>query len=395
MADIDDRETRIDDEGDRPSLPTKYRYAGATLLAAAAIAVRMLVAASHSPVHLILFYGAVTISVWLFDLGPGLLTLAICFGLAALDLQPLRNVGIFFKGEPLGLAVSIATNLGIVLIVARLKAQRRRLRGALDEMARLRRSAEASRQAAEHNRDAAERANRDKAEYLATISHELRTPLNSMVLSAAALRRGGTENAPRWLDRIDNAAFAISKMVERLLEFARIENRRLEIARVPFNLPEIVRKEVDLQRPVAEARSIKLVSSIADLPETSINGDAVRIQDAVSNLLSNAIKFSPDDSRIEVVLSEGVDNVELRVTDLGVGIAPEFLPRVFDRFAQDGRSLRVNPGLGLGLFIVKHVVELHGGSVAATSEGIGKGATFTMTLPKAPAEKRAALQDAS
>jgi signal transduction histidine kinase len=215
------------------------------------------------------------------------------------------------------------------------------------------------------------------------------------VLSAAALRRGGMDNAPRWLDRIDNAAFAISKMVERLLEFARIENRRLEIARERFNLEEIVRREVDLQRPVAEAKRIKLTSSIGNVGEITIDGDAVRIQDAVSNLLTNAIKFTADEGRIELALFDGGNIVELRVTDSGVGITPQFLPRVFERFAQDERSLRVNPGLGLGLFIVKHVVELHGGTIAAASDGVGKGATFTMTLPKASPEQGTSLEGAS
>jgi signal transduction histidine kinase len=393
MADTRDIQANL--EGTRSALATPYRYGGAILIAALAIAARMLVASWHSPVHLILFYGAITASVWLFDLGPGLLTLAICFIPAALDLKPLREAGIFFTGEPLGLVLSIVTNLATVLIVARLKAQERRLRDALGQMAGLRRNAEASRQAAEHDREAAEKANRDKAEYLATISHELRTPLNSMVLSAAALRRGGMDNAPRWLDRIDNAAFAISKMVERLLEFARIENRRLEIARERFNLAEIVRREVDLQRPVAEAKRIKLTSSIGNVGEITIDGDAVRIQDAVSNLLTNAIKFTADEGRIELALFDGGNIVELRVTDSGVGITPQFLPRVFERFAQDERSLRVNPGLGLGLFIVKHVVELHGGTIAAASDGVGKGATFTMTLPKASPEQGTSLEGAS
>jgi len=395
MADVRNRETLINAERTDSALSTLYRYGGAILVAAAAIAVRTVVASWYSPGHLILYYGAVATSVWLFDFGPALLTLGICFTLAALNLRPLRDAEIFFTDEWWGLVVSIATNLGIVLIVARLKAQGRRLRSALDEMAGLRRSAEASRQAAERDREAAERANRDKAEYLATISHELRTPLNSMVLSSAALRRGGIDGASRWLDRIDNAAFALSKMVERLLESARIENQRLEIARERFNLAEIVRREVDLMRPTAEAKRIELTADVSGAADTVIDGDAERIQEGVSNLLTNAIKFTPDEGRIEVALSDGGDTVELRVTDSGVGIAPEFLPHVFERFAQDQHSLRVNPGLGLGLFIVKHVVELHGGTIAASSAGVGKGSTFIMTLPKVPAERATPLEDAS
>jgi signal transduction histidine kinase len=371
-----------------------YRYLGATAFALVVIGVRIGVASMHSSVHLIFYYAAITASVWLFDIGPALLTFALCFIPAMLDVGTFRGLGIYFVGDTLGLVVSITINLAIILIVAQLKATERRLRSALGEMEGLRRTAEASRQAAERDREAAENANRDKAEYLATISHELRTPLNSMVLSAAALRRGGLDGAPRWLDRIDNAAFALSKMVERLLEFSRIENRRLEIARVRFSVGDIVRREIDLMRPVAESKRIKLAVALADSAATTIEGDAERIQDAVSNLLSNAIKFTPDDGQIEVALSDGIGAVRLRVSDSGVGIAPEFLPRVFERFAQDERALRVNPGLGLGLYIVKHVVELHGGSITAASAGLGKGATFTMTLPKAPVEQAGNL-DAS
>lgn len=378
-----------------PTLSTSYRYGGAILIAAAAIALRMMVASWHSPVHLILYSSGVLASVWLFDLGPGLITLGICYTLASLDLKPLRDAGIFFTGERLALVVSIATNLAIVLIVARLKAQTRRLRTALHEMEGLRRSAEVSRQAAERDREIAEKANRDKAEYLAIISHELRTPLNAMVLSAAALRRGGKDGAGRSLDRIETAAFALSKMVERLLEFARIENQRLEIALVRFNFGEMVRRQIDLTRPAADAKRIRVSADVSGTADTTIDGDATRLEDAVSNLLSNAIKFTPADGHIEVALSDGAETVALRVSDSGSGIAPEFLPRVFERFAQDERSLRVNPGLGLGLFIVKHVVELHGGTISASSEGTGKGATFTMTLPKVPSEPRPELEDAS
>jgi signal transduction histidine kinase len=395
MADARDHQNLMKPEPTESSLSTSYRYGGAILIAAAALALRMMLASWHSPVHLILYSGGVLASVWLFDLGPGLLTLGICCTLASLNLKPLRDAGIFFTGETLALTVSIATNLAIVLIVARLKAQERRLRSALTEMEGLRRNAEVSRQAAEQDREVAEKANRDKAEYLAIISHELRTPLNAMVLSAAALRRGGKDGAGRSLDRIETAAFALSKMVERLLEFARIENQRLEIARVRFNLGEIVGHQIDLMRPAAETKRIKITAAVSDATDTTIDGDATRIEDAVSNLLTNAIKFTPTDGRVEVALSNSAETVVLRVTDSGAGISPEFLPRVFERFAQDERSLRVNPGLGLGLFIVKHVVELHGGTITASSAGTGKGATFTMTLPKAGADQPSRVKDAS
>src|ERR1700683_2098516 len=176
-----------------------YRYLGATAFALVVIGVRIGVASMHSSVHLLFYYAAITPSVWLFDIGPALLTFALCFIPAMLDVGTFRGLGIYFVGDPVGLVVSITINLAIILIVAQLKATERRLRSALGEMEGLRRTAEASRQAAERDREAAENANRDKAEYLATISHELRTPLNSMVLSAAALRRGGLAGAARWV----------------------------------------------------------------------------------------------------------------------------------------------------------------------------------------------------
>ncbi len=364
-----------------------YHYCGALLIAGIAIAMGFSLAASVGGAQLMFFYFASAASAWMFNMGPGLLTVGVCYSAAILRLHGDPQLARLFGDEPLTVALSILVNVGIVLVVAELEAGERRLRAALQEMSKLR-------GIAEQQREAADNANRDKAEYLAVICHELRNPLNAIALSASALRHGGLESGARWFDRIDNATIKLSKLVERLLESARIENRRLEIARQPFRLKEVVGKAVDLLRPIAESKHIKLTSSLSGGSEVIVDGDAERIQEAISNLVGNAIKFTPETGNIDVDLSEAGDTAQVSVSDSGAGIAPEFLPHVFERFAQARHSLRSNPGLGLGLFIVKHLVELHGGKVEAASPGLGKGATFTLSLPTVTAEQSSKLKDA-
>jgi signal transduction histidine kinase len=364
-----------------------YRYGGAALLAAIAIAARIALATSVGGAQLMFFYFACAASAWMFDMGPGLLTVIICYAAAILVLYSNPRLATEFGNEPLTVGLSALISVGLVLIIAQLEAGERRLAAALGEMSQLRRIAE-------QQREAADQANRDKAEYLAIISHELRNPLNTIALSASALRRNGIDDAARWFDRIDHATFSLSKMVERLLESARIDNRQLVIARQPFGLNEAFVNAIDLLRPIAESKHIKLNSSCPGASEAMVDGDAERIQEAISNLIGNAIKFTPEGGNIEVAWSTAGDTARVSISDSGVGIDPEFLPHVFDRFTQDRHSVRSNPGLGLGLFIVKHVVELHGGKIEASSAGLGKGATFTISLPTTSAKQSPELKDA-
>ena len=232
-------------------------------------------------------------------------------------------------------------------------------------------------------REAAEAANRAKDEFLATLSHELRTPLNAMVGWTHMLRSRSLspEKAQRALETIERNARAQAELIEDILDVSRIIAGKLRIELHPVDLSSIVDVALDAVRPAAEAKGITLDRKVSGLPERFM-GDAVRLQQAIWNLLSNAIKFTPAGGRVELDAAADAEGVTVEVRDTGCGIAPEFKPYVFDRFRQvDSSSGRAHGGLGIGLAIVRHVVELHGGSVSCESAGTDQGATFTLRLP--------------
>lgn len=232
------------------------------------------------------------------------------------------------------------------------------------------------------SRAEAERANRLKDEFLAAVSHELRTPLTAILGWIHLLRT--TELSPekraRAITVIDRNARLQAQLIEDLLDVSRIISGKLTLERGWIDLPAVVQSAVDDARWLAEARRVQVEVSID--PELSpAVGDKKRVQQVVWNLLSNAIKFSSPGGQVTIDLRQGEQQVELRLVDHGVGISAEFLPKVFERFSQDGTSLEKHGGLGLGLSIVKHIVEAHGGTVRAYSEGRGLGATFVVRLP--------------
>ena len=232
----------------------------------------------------------------------------------------------------------------------------------------------------------AEEANRLKDEFLATVSHELRTPLNSIIGWITVLRDGGLTDELRLkaVDAIERGARSQVQLIEDLLDVSRIISGKLQINPQPVELREVVLAAVDTVRPAAEAKNIRLDVHING-PRDSVMGDFERLQQVVWNLLSNAIKFTPTYGDVDVTLRPSDGYVELSVKDTGKGISRDFLPFVFDRFRQaDGSITRSVSGLGLGLSIVKHLVELHGGSVSVASDGENKGASFTVKLPSAP-----------
>ncbi len=232
-------------------------------------------------------------------------------------------------------------------------------------------------------RNDAERANRLKDEFLATISHELRNPLNAILGWSHMLRLGNLTpaNAKRAVETIHRNAQSQTQLVADLLDVSRIISGKLSLDVRTVDLTNIVNAAVDSIRPAADAKGIRL-QLVLDPAAGPISGDANRLQQVVWNLLSNAIKFTPKDGWIQVTLQRVESHVEIIVTDSGVGISNEFLPFVFDRFRQaDASTTRLHGGLGLGLSIVRQLVDLHGGSVSVSSEGQGKGATFTIMLP--------------
>ena len=232
-------------------------------------------------------------------------------------------------------------------------------------------------------RNEAERANRLKDEFLATISHELRNPLNAIMGWAHMLRLGKLNelNAERAIETIYRNAKSQAQLVADLLDVSRIISGKLRLDVRTVDLIGIVNAAIDSIRPAADAKSIRL-QTILDPSAGPISGDADRLQQIVWNLLTNAVKFTPKGGRVQVKVQRVESHVEIVVTDSGVGISKEFLPYVFDRFRQaDGSTTRIHGGLGLGLSIVHQLVDLHGGSVSAHSEGEGMGATFTINLP--------------
>ncbi len=229
----------------------------------------------------------------------------------------------------------------------------------------------------------AEAANRSKDEFLAVVSHELRTPLTAILGWLRLMKLGAVETSSRSraLDTVERNANALVRLVEDLLDVSRIVAGKLELETSPMKLSAVAHAATEAVRPAAEAKQIS-ISSRLDPDPSPVLGDPARLQQAVWNLLANAVKFTPQGGRIDVSLERQNGTVQLTVADSGIGIRREFLPRVFERFRQaDSTQSRKHSGLGLGLSIVRHVVEMHGGSVRAESPGEGRGATFTLTLP--------------
>jgi PAS domain S-box-containing protein len=227
------------------------------------------------------------------------------------------------------------------------------------------------------------RANRLKDEFLATVSHELRTPLNAMLGWATILRSKQLDQATmnRALETIERNARAQNQLINDLLDVSRIITGKLRLNVSPVVLVSVIETAIDSIRPAAEAKNIR-IQSLLDPAAGPISGDPDRLQQVFWNLLSNAVKFTPKGGRIQIRLERINSHVEVTVSDTGQGISPEFLPYVFERLQQaDSTTTRVHGGLGLGLAIVRHLVELHGGSVQAASAGEGKGASFMVNLP--------------
>ncbi len=267
-------------------------------------------------------------------------------------------------------------------------------RAAQEEIERRKRVEESLRQAEKQRtellereriaRTEAEEANRLKDEFLATLSHELRSPLNAIVAWSHILGEPGLDpaTASRAVQAIDRNARAQTQLVADILDVSRIVTGKFHMSLGPVRLSDVIDSAADTVRPAARARDIRLELAI-DPAVGPVLGDASRLQQVIWNLLSNATKFAPTGGRVQVRLEEAGSCVELSVTDDGPGIDPAFLPYVFDRFRQaDSSSTRRHTGLGLGLAIVRHLVELHGGTVEARNREDRPGAVLTVRLPR-------------
>ena len=229
----------------------------------------------------------------------------------------------------------------------------------------------------------AQEANRIKDEFLAIVSHELRTPLNSMLgwVSMLRHRKLNTVTAARALETIERNAQSQAKLIEDILDISRIIRGKIRLNTYPVHLSPLIDAVIENVRPTAELKAIQ-IEVILDSEVGEVMGDAERLQQIIWNLLSNAIKFTLHGGCVKVRLEQVNSTAQIVVRDTGKGISPDFLPHIFERFRQaDAATTRSHSGLGLGLAIVRHLVEMHNGSVYAESEGEGKGTTFTVQLP--------------
>ncbi|HET7341332.1 MAG TPA: ATP-binding protein [Methylomirabilota bacterium] len=321
-----------------------------------------------------LFFAAVAVSSWYGGLGPGLFATVVAAVVSEWFFVPPMH------GVTLGLLVRGASFVVVALLVASLYQRARRAQRQAEALARAREWLLRDEQAA---RAAAETASRAKDEFLATLSHELRTPLNALVGWTWWLRRGDLdpERRDKALETIDRNAKAVAQLIEDLLDVSRIITGKLRLSMRAVNLATVVEAAVAAVQPAATAKSIELAVVLDPVP--TLRGDPDRLQQVLWNLLSNAIKFTPDKGTVTVRVEAAADTLRFVVRDSGQGIGPDLLPHVFTRFTQGGG--RRGGGLGLGLAIARHLVELHGGAITAESEGEGHGTTFVVALPRGDA----------
>jgi len=284
------------------------------------------------------------------------------------------------------LTLVLVGGLGLVMfifffvLVNRGMTERARL---LDEERRAHERAETAFQAEKDARSEAEQANRIKDEFLTTVSHELRTPLTSMIGWSRMLREGGLDEVrtAQALETIERNARSQAQLIEDLLDVGRIVSGKVRLDAQSVALVPVIEAAIEALRPAAEAKKIQLQADL-DLNAILVSGDPERLKQVVWNLVSNAIKFTPADGRVHVTLQRTNSHVEIIVSDTGRGISPAFLPHIFERFRQaDSTSTRATGGLGLGLAISRHFVQMHGGTIHVVSHGVGKGSIFTVRLP--------------
>ncbi|MDB5293348.1 MAG: domain S-box [Phycisphaerales bacterium] len=353
------------------------RYGVALLCVGSATAMRFAAdPVLHDDHQFSTFYIAVIISAWFGGVGPALMATAVgglighyCFiepkfSFAFADVADVLRLALFVF---ISLTVSVFSGL-LHQSLQRAQAYARQLERAEREKARL--------------YEEARQANEAKDRFLAMVTHELRSPVNGILLWAKLLRSNTLDQSEREqaVDKITQCAKDQAQLVNDLLDTSSIVHGKMHAEMVPVDLAAIVESTVDGAR--ADARTKQIELGVQAPSSALVRGDPIRLRQVTSNLLTNAIKFTPPHGHVNVGLTCENDTARLQVIDDGEGISPEYLARAFIRFSQgDGSLTRKHGGLGLGLSIVKDIVELHGGSVRAESGGPGRGATFTVTLP--------------
>ncbi|MDG2524292.1 PAS domain S-box protein [Stenotrophomonas sp. HITSZ_GD] len=308
-------------------------------------------------------------------------THALAMGIAACYVTPILGS----NGVVLGtLAMYFRTPYQPTLHEQAMARSASHLAGIVIERNRIDAQLKASLQAEKDARNDAETASRIKDDFLATLSHELRTPLNAILGWSRLMQTESfaPENIGKGLVIIERSARSQAQIIDDLLDMSAILSGKVRLQPEHFDIGGLARSTIDLMRPTASAKQVELRVRGLEEGATPFFGDAGRLQQVLVNLLGNAIKFTPSGGRVELEMAAAPDHLRLSVHDSGVGIAPDFLPHVFDRFRQaDASTTRRVGGLGLGLSISRQLIDLHGGWLGATSAGHGQGATFTLVLP--------------
>jgi signal transduction histidine kinase/CheY-like chemotaxis protein len=358
---------------------------GAVLLAAFLKMLLQPATPEQSP--FLLFFAAVTFSAWYGGPQPGVLaTFLAALSVDYFFMLPPQVVLRHNLGQNVQIFVFVLEGLLVTWLCTQLRGARQRAEASARENRDYRdrlRSKEATYQ--QHAEEMAE-ASRLKDEFLATVSHELRTPLNAILGWAQLCRGDKLDDAARAhaLETIEQSAKIQARLIEDLLDISRIVTGKMRLDVGVVQLADVVEAAIETVRPAADAKEISVHTRMPSAAG-SVFGDAKRLQQVAWNLISNAIKFTPRGGTVHVQLERHNSHVELTISDTGVGIKASFLPYVFDAFRQaDSSSTRLHKGLGLGLDIVRRLVELHGGTVHAESAGEGQGATFRVRLPVAP-----------
>ncbi|MBA3247599.1 MAG: HAMP domain-containing histidine kinase [Pyrinomonadaceae bacterium] len=352
------------------------RYGVAVLSVALATVIRLLlepVLGGESP--LLLFTLSVMISAWYGRLWPGLLATLLGASIGTyLFFAPYYSLRLINPNDRVSLFLFVLVGALISLLCEALHSSRKRAEKIQEEIERLL----AREQAA---RAEAETANRLKDEFLATVSHELRTPLTLMLMWTRMLASGklDEETSAYALKTLAGSVKTFAQLINDLLDVSRSMMGKLRINPRSIELEPVIAAAIETVQPAADAKNIKLVAT-PDAPVYRVWGDPDRLQQVIWNILSNAIKFTPAGGRVELMSEHDGTTARIIVCDTGQGIDAECLPRIFERFYQADESSG-GRGLGLGLAIVRHLTEMHGGSVRAASPGRGQGATFTVELP--------------
>lgn len=372
------------------SRPVILRYGFAVLAVLVALLIRWpLEPVLQKNVPFLFFFPAIMAAGWYGRLGPGLFATAL--SVLAADLlfhEPAGSFAIAEFPDQVQLVLFSGTGVFVSLLNEALHRERQRAEETAAKLLQAQKEAKESEERFRIAAGRAEEANRIKDDFLATVSHELRTPLNAMMGWAQILLAtdADPERREKGLTTIVRNGRLQAQLIDDLLDVSRIITGQMRLDVRPVELAPVIEAAVESIRPAAEAKQIRLLRRL-DPRAGPVAGDPARLQQVVWNLLANAVKFTPKGGQVEVRLERASSHVEILVADTGIGINPAFLPHVFDRFRQlDGSIKRQHGGLGLGLSIVRHLTELHGGTVRAESPGEGQGSTFIVALPVAAGE---------